>query len=59
MDFLNDDEKYLLAVYFKRMTYDNALEASDGGDDKNMAYRILEVVGKVQRALADQGFAPR
>jgi hypothetical protein len=61
--FLTDEEKYLLALYFKRMTFDDAYRRSDAFDSKveqkAMAYRILAVVEKVQKELVGMGFAPR
>ena len=56
MNFLNDKEKYLLALYLKRMTFDDAYELAQ---DKDEAYAILAVVEQVQKELADLGFAPR
>ncbi|MCL2832115.1 MAG: hypothetical protein FWD78_03000 [Treponema sp.] len=62
MNFLNKNEKYLLALFFKRLTFDDAYRASDADTHENqkaMAYRILDVVEKVQKELAYQGYAPR
>jgi len=61
-DFLTDNEKYQFAVYLKRMTFDDALRRVDSGtkeEEKERAYRLLDVIAKVQRELANQGFAPR
>jgi hypothetical protein len=61
-DFLTDDEKSLLALYLKRITFDDALRRVDGGskeEEKAMAYRILNVIEKLQEELANQGFSPR
>jgi hypothetical protein len=62
MDFLNNGEKWLLALYLKRMTFEDAYRRSDGADKeelKEMAYRILAVIEKLQRELANEGFSPR
>lgn len=62
MGFLNDEEKYQLAVFLKRLTFETAYECADCDAHEKMkaqAYRTLEVVEKVQNELADQGFAPR
>jgi len=62
MDFLNDSEKYLLALYLKRITFNDALGLVDCGtkeEEKARAYRCLEIIEKVQKELASQGFAPR
>jgi len=51
-----------LAVFIKRVTYDDAYRRSDGETEearKEMAYRILSVLGDVQDYLAEQGFSPR
>jgi hypothetical protein len=62
MDFLNNDEKRLLALYLKRVTFEDAYRRSDGANKEGLkatAYGILAVIGKVQRELANEGFSPR
>lgn len=62
MDFLSHDAKYLLALYLKRMTFEDAYRRADTGskeDQKEMAYRILAAIEKVLKELSDQGFSPR
>ena len=59
MDFLSEAEKNLLALYIKRMTFEHALDCTDGGQDEDQAYRILSVMEKVQEELAEQGIASR
>ena len=62
MDFLKDYEKLLLALFFKRLTFEDVYQYTDPGtkeEQKAMAYDILAAIEKVQKELADQGFAPR
>jgi len=62
LNFLDKNEKCLLALYLKRMTYEDAYRRADATTNENqraMAYRILDVLGKVQDELAKEGFAPR
>ncbi|MDR0441846.1 MAG: hypothetical protein LBH44_00390 [Treponema sp.] len=62
MDFLDDKEKYRLAVFLKRLTFNMAYEVADCGTHEEMkeyAYCTLDVVEKVQKELAAEGFAPR
>ena len=51
-----------LAVFCKRVTFEDALRRSDGEDEearKAMAYRILRALGDVQNYLAEIGYSPR
>jgi len=59
VECLTDAEKYLLALYLKRVTFDQVLECTDGGRDKDQAYQIINVIGKVQEELGRCGVAPR
>jgi len=62
MDFLTAKENRLLALYLKRMTFEDAFRRCDTGGKENMkdqAYQILAVVEKVQARLAAAGYAPR
>ena len=59
MNFLSDNEKWQFALFLKRITFNDALEKTTGGNDKNEAYFFLEVIDKVQGELAALGFAPR
>ena len=62
MNFLNNMEKHILAIFLKRITFDMAYECAGCGSREEMkadAYRTLAVVEKVQNELAAQGFAPR
>jgi hypothetical protein len=55
MDFLNDAEKYQLAVFLKRLTFGMAYECADSDTHEKMkeqAYRTLAVLEKVQKELA-------
>jgi hypothetical protein len=56
---LPDDEAMALAQLVKRLGYDDAERLSsryDGGQERD---RMLAGVDKLQRALAEAGFAPR
>jgi len=62
MNELTDGEKWELAVYFKRLTFNDVYEHTDQDsvdNQKAQAYRILAAIGKLQKELADQGFNPR
>jgi hypothetical protein len=59
MNNLKNKEKYELALYFKCLCFNSVLEYTDGGNDNDQAYRILEVIDKLQKGLADQGYNPR
>ena len=62
MDFLNNAEKWLLATYLKRVTFEDVYERVDAGTKDEMkasTYSILAVIEKVQNELAAEGFSPR
>jgi hypothetical protein len=62
MDELTDGEKYELALFFKRLTYNDVYEHTDVDTKENQkaqAYRILDTIAKLQKELADHGFNPR
>jgi hypothetical protein len=62
MNFLSDDEKWDFALFLKRITFNDVLDKVEPGtkeQEKSRAYWFLEIIGKVQKELADQGFAPR
>jgi hypothetical protein len=62
MNELTDGEKRELAVYFKRLTFNDVYEHADQDKPENMkaqTYRILTAIGKLQKELADQGYNPR
>jgi len=51
-----------LAVFCKRVTYDDAYRRADGETEterKMMAYGILEALSDVEAGLAKAGYAPR
>jgi len=51
-----------LAVFCKRVTFDDAYSRADGeteADRKAMAYRILEAISDVESCLKEAGFSPR
>jgi hypothetical protein len=56
---LPDDQAMALAQLAKRLGYDNAERLSsryDGGEERDA---MLAGIDKLQRALAEAGFAPR
>ena len=58
----NDYDAEALAVFCKRVTFDDAYRRADGETEeerKAMAYRIISAVGEVGMCLADAGFSPR
>jgi hypothetical protein len=51
-----------LAVFCRRVTFDDAYRRSDGEteeDRKAMAYRILAALADVETCLGEAGFSPR
>lgn len=58
-DYLSDGEKEEFALFLKRVSFNDALEKTTGGNDKKEAYWILEIIEKVQDELKNLGFAPR
>jgi len=59
MNELSENEKWELAVFFKRLSFNLVLETTDGGADKGQTYRIFAAIGKLQKELADMGYNPR
>ena len=59
MNELSDNEKWELAVFFKRLCFDHILDCADGNNDKAQAYRIINAIAKLQKELADMGYNPR
>jgi hypothetical protein len=54
MKFLNDAEKYQLAVFLKRLTFNMVYECADSDTHEKMkeqSYRTLAVLEKVQNEL--------
>ena len=60
--FLDDEEKYMLALYLKRLCFEEVYVQAEGDtkeERKSYTYQMLETLAKVRYALADLGFAPR
>ena len=53
---LTDPQALALAQFVKRLTF---AEARACAIDEDEAYRIVDAVGRLQRALGDVGYAPR
>ena len=53
---LTDPQALALAQFVKRLSF---AEARGCAVDEAEAYRIIDGVGRLQRALADVGYAPR
>jgi hypothetical protein len=60
-DYLDDQELADLALYLKRMTYEDAYRHAEGDGEyrKNKAYRFIDAATSLQKMLADMGYAPR
>jgi hypothetical protein len=60
-NYLNEQELADLAEYCKRMTFEDAYRRAEGEGEyrKSKAYRYIDAVVKLQKLLADLGFAPR
>jgi len=60
---ISRDNAKVLALYVKRVTYDDAYRRTDCGDTeekrKAMAYRILVALSEVEKGLEKEGFSPR
>jgi len=59
---ISKENAEVLAVFVKRVTYDDAYRRSHGEteeDRKAMAYRILEALSEVEACLTKAGYAPR
>jgi len=62
MNELSENEKWELALYYKRMTFEDAYRHTDQASADNrkaQAYRILTAIAKLQKELADMGYNPR
>jgi len=62
MNELTNREKYELALFFKRLTFNEVYEHTDVDAIENrkaQAYRILGAIAKLQKELAEQGYNPR
>lgn len=62
MNELSDNEKWELAVFFKRICFDSVYEYADQDTPENMkaqTYRVLTAIDKLQKELADMGYNPR
>ena len=62
LNFLDDDEKFMLAQYLKRLCFEEVYVQAEGDtkeERKDYTYRMLNMLAKVRHKLAEQGFAPR
>jgi len=62
MNGLTNREKSELALYFKRLTFDDVYERTDIDTKENrkaQAYMILGAIAKLQKELAEEGYNPR
>ena len=60
--FDNPVHAVALAVFLKRVTFDDAYRRADGDTEaarKEMAYRILDGLSEVKKALAEAGISAR
>jgi len=60
--FSDNDKAMAVAVFCKRVTFEDAYKRAHGETDKErtaMAYRILEGLADIEKYLAERGFAPR
>jgi|GEM_PF-1984060 len=53
---LNEWESWLIALFFKRITFDGIRECTVDDDE---AYKMIGVIENAMKQLADQGMAPR
>jgi hypothetical protein len=53
---LDEWESWLIALFFKRITFDGVRECAI---DKDETYEMISVIEKAMKQLADQGMAPR
>jgi len=60
-EYLEDNEKWELAQFLKRVSFATACEYSEGEGEKQKdnAYFLLNVFEKVRSELAEEGYAPR
>jgi hypothetical protein len=62
LTFSNEHNAEALAVFCKRITFDDAYRRADGETEekrKAMAYRILAALSDVETCLSEEGFSPR
>jgi hypothetical protein len=62
LTFSNEYNAEALAVFCKRVTFDDAYRRADGENEeerKAMAYRILSAISDVESCLREAGFSPR
>ena len=62
LEISNDFNAEALAVFCKRITFDDAYNKADGDTEverKAMAYRMLRAFSELETALAEAGFSPR
>jgi hypothetical protein len=62
LTFRNEHNAQALAVFCKRVTFEDAYRRADGEteeDRKAMAYRILSALSDVETCLGEAGFSPR
>jgi hypothetical protein len=62
LTFRNEDGAKVLAVFCKRVTFEDAYRRADGETEeerKVMAYRILSALADVETRLEEAGFSPR
>ena len=53
---LNESESWLIALLFKRLTFDGVRECAV---DKEETYEMIGIIEKAMKQLAAQGMAPR
>jgi len=59
---IENDNAAVLAVFLRRVTYEDAYRRANGETEekrKEMAYKILEAMGDVEKCLNKAGFCPR
>lgn len=54
-----EEQAWQLAQFLKRVSFNTCKDHTDNGCDEDEAYRMQEAFGRVRRALAEQGIAPR
>jgi hypothetical protein len=62
LTFSNEHNAEALAVFCKRVTFDDAYRRADGDTEeerKAAAYRILAALSDVRTCLEEEGFFPR
>jgi hypothetical protein len=62
LTFSNEQNAGALAVFCKRVTYDDAYRRSDGeteAERMDMAYRILSAIAELGACLGEEGYSHR